>query len=383
MHFALTEDQTLIRDMARKFAEDRLKPNAARWDEEKHFPVEVMREAAELGFAGIYTREDVGGSNLTRLDAALIFEELSRGCVATAAFLSIHNMCAWMIDTWGNEDQRQRFLPQMMTMEKIASYCLTEPGAGSDAASLKTRAVRDGDHYVLNGAKAFISGAGTSDYYVVMCRTGGEGPKGISTIVVEKDTPGLSFGANEKKMGWNAQPTRIVNFEDCRVPAENLLAEEGMGFTLAMKGLNGGRINIGACSIGAARASLDAAREYVQGRQQFGKALAEFQATQFRLADMMTELEAARLMIRRAAWSLDSQHPEKTAICASAKRFATDAGFRICNEALQLHGGYGYLMDYPIERYLRDARVHQILEGTNEIMRVIIARRLLQGMAID
>ena len=374
MHFALTEDQTLIRDMARKFAEDRLKPNAARWDEEKHFPVEVMREAAGLGFAGIYTREDVGGSNLTRLDAALIFEELSRGCVATAAFLSIHNMCAWMIDTWGSEDQRQRFLPQMMTMEKIASYCLTEPGAGSDAASLKTKAVRDGSHYVLNGAKAFISGAGTSDYYVVMCRTGGEGPKGISTIVVEKDTPGLSFGANEKKMGWNAQPTRIVNFEDCRVPAENLLAEEGMGFTLAMKGLNGGRINIGACSLGGATEAFEVAKAYVGTRKQFGRELAQFQVTQFKLADMATELEASRLMLYRAAASVDAGDPSAAKYCAMAKRFATDTCFDVANQALQLHGGYGYLKDYPLERIVRDLRVHQILEGTNEIMRVIIAK---------
>ena len=374
MHFALTEDQTLIRDMARKFAADRLKPNAAQWDEEKHFPVEVMREAAELGFAGIYTAEDVGGSNLTRLDAALIFEELSRGCVATAAFMSIHNMCAWMIDNWGSEDQRQRFLPQMMTMEKIASYCLTEPGAGSDAASLKTKAVRDGDHYVLNGAKAFISGAGTSDYYVVMCRTGGEGPKGISTIVVEKDTPGLSFGANEKKMGWNAQPTRIVNFEDCRVPAENLLAEEGMGFTLAMKGLNGGRINIGACSLGGATEAYETAKDYVGSRKQFGRELAQFQVTQFKLADMATELEASRLMLYRAAASVDAGEPSAAKYCAMAKRFATDACFDVANQALQLHGGYGYLKDYPLERIVRDLRVHQILEGTNEIMRVIIAK---------
>ena len=374
MHFALTEDQTLIRDMARKFADDRLKPHAAQWDEEKHFPVEVMREAAELGFAGIYTAEDVGGSNLTRLDAALIFEELSRGCVATAAFLSIHNMCAWMIDNWGSEEQRQRFLPQMMTMEKIASYCLTEPGAGSDAASLKTKAVRDGDHYVLNGAKAFISGAGTSDYYVVMCRTGGEGPKGISTIVVGKDTPGLSFGANEKKMGWNAQPTRIVNFEDCRVPAENLLAEEGMGFTLAMKGLNGGRINIGACSLGGATEAYETAKEYVGSRKQFGRELAQFQVTQFKLADMATELEASRLMLYRAAASVDAGDPSAAKYCAMAKRFATDACFDIANQALQLHGGYGYLKDYPLERIVRDLRVHQILEGTNEIMRVIIAK---------
>ncbi|MBO6731049.1 MAG: acyl-CoA dehydrogenase family protein, partial [Maricaulis sp.] len=309
MHFSLTEDQSLIRDMARKFADDRLKPNAAHWDEEKIFPVDVMREAAELGFAGIYTREDVGGSNLTRLDAALIFEELSRGCVATAAFLSIHNMCAWMIDTWGNEEQRQRFLPGMMTMDKIASYCLTEPGAGSDAASLRTKAKRDGDHYILNGSKAFISGAGTSDYYVVMCRTGDDGPKGVSTVVVEKDTPGLSFGANEKKMGWNAQPTRVVTFEDCRVPVANRLADEGMGFTLAMNGLNGGRINIGACSLGGATEAFETAKEYVHTRKQFGRELAQFQVTQFKLADMATELDASRLMLYRAAAALDTKDP--------------------------------------------------------------------------
>ncbi|MDM7983004.1 MAG: isobutyryl-CoA dehydrogenase [Maricaulis sp.] len=376
MHFSLTEDQSLIRDMARKFADDRLKPNAAHWDEEKIFPVDVMREAAELGFAGIYTREDVGGSNLTRLDAALIFEELSRGCVATAAFLSIHNMCAWMIDTWGNEEQRQRFLPGMMTMDKIASYCLTEPGAGSDAASLRTKAKRDGDHYVLNGSKAFISGAGTSDYYVVMCRTGDDGPKGVSTVVVEKDTPGLSFGANEKKMGWNAQPTRVVTFEDCRVPVANRLADEGMGFTLAMNGLNGGRINIGACSLGGATEAFETAKEYVHTRKQFGRELAQFQVTQFKLADMATELDASRLMLYRAAAALDTKDPMAAQYCAMAKRFATDTCFDVANQALQLHGGYGYLKDYPLERIVRDLRVHQILEGTNEIMRVIIAKQL-------
>jgi len=376
VHFSLTEDQSLIRDMARKFADDRLKPNAAHWDEEKIFPVDVMREAAELGFAGIYTREDVGGSNLTRLDAALIFEELSRGCVATAAFLSIHNMCAWMIDTWGNEEQRQRFLPGMMTMDKIASYCLTEPGAGSDAASLRTRAKRDGDHYVLNGSKAFISGAGTSDYYVVMCRTGDDGPKGVSTVVVEKDTPGLSFGANEKKMGWNAQPTRVVTFEDCRVPVANRLADEGMGFTLAMNGLNGGRINIGACSLGGATEAFETAKEYVHTRKQFGRELAQFQVTQFKLADMATELDASRLMLYRAAAALDTKDPMAAQYCAMAKRFATDTCFDVANQALQLHGGYGYLKDYPLERIVRDLRVHQILEGTNEIMRVIIAKQL-------
>ena len=378
MHFALTEDQILIQDMARKFSEDRLKPNAAKWDEEKIFPVDVLREAAEMGLAGIYVRDDIGGSGMGRLDAALIFEQLSRGCVATAAFLSIHNMCAWMIDTWGTQDQRERFLPGMMTMDKIASYCLTEPGAGSDAASLSTRAVRDGDHYVLNGAKAFISGAGTSDYYVVMCRTGGEGPSGISTIVVEKDTPGLSFGANERKMGWNAQPTAIVTFEDCRVPVENRIADEGMGFTLAMKGLNGGRINIGACSLGGASEAFDLAKEYVGQRKQFGKPIAAFQVSQFKLADMATELDAARLMLYRAAASVDNDDPSAPKYCAMAKRFATDQCFDVANQALQLHGGYGYLKDYPLERIVRDLRVHQILEGTNEIMRVIIAKDLLR-----
>ena len=378
MHFALTEDQILIQDAARNFSNDRLKPNAAKWDEDKHFPVDALRDAAAMGFAGIYTREDVGGSNLSRLDACLIFEQLSRGCVATAAFLSIHNMCAWMIDSWGTEEQRQRFLPGMMSMDKIASYCLTEPGAGSDAASLRTKAVRDGDHYVLNGAKAFISGAGISDYYVVMCRTGGEGPKGISTLLVEKDTPGLSFGANEKKMGWNAQPTRIVNFADCRVPVANRLADEGMGFTLAMKGLNGGRINIGACSLGGASEAIDLALDYVSTRQQFGRPIGQFQVSQFKLADMATELEASRLMLYRAAASVDANDPSAAKYCAMAKRFATDACFDIANQALQLHGGYGYLKDYPMERIVRDLRVHQILEGTNEIMRVIIAKDLMR-----
>ncbi|PWE17979.1 acyl-CoA dehydrogenase [Marinicauda salina] len=378
MHFELSEDQTLIQDAARRFADDRLKPNAAKWDEEKIFPVDVMREAAELGFAGIYTSEDVGGSGMSRLDAALIFEQLSRGCVSTAAFISIHNMVSWMIDTWGNDAQRKKWLPKLTTMELIGSYCLTEPGAGSDAASLRTKAKRDGDHYVLNGSKAFISGAGTSDVYVVMCRTGGEGPKGVSTIVVEKDTPGLSFGAMEKKMGWNSQPTAVVNFEDCRVPVENRLGEEGIGFSIAMNGLNGGRINIGACSLGGATEAFETAKEYVQGRTQFGRAIADFQATQFKLADMATELEASRLMLYRAAAALDAKDGSAPKYCAMAKRFATDMGFKIANDALQLHGGYGYLRDYPLERIVRDLRVHQILEGTNEIMRVIIAKDLMK-----
>jgi len=377
VHFELSEEQALIQDAARRFAEDRLKPHAAKWDEEKIFPVDVMKESAELGFAGIYTSDDVGGSGMSRLDAAIIFEQLSRGCVSTAAFISIHNMVSWMIDSWGNEDQRRKWLPRLTTMDVIGSYCLTEPGAGSDAASLRTKAVRDGDHYVLNGSKAFISGAGTSDIYVVMCRTGEAGPKGISTIVVEKDTPGLSFGAQEKKMGWNSQPTAVVNFEDCRVPAENRLAEEGDGFRIAMNGLNGGRINIGACSLGGAAEAFDVARDYVQGREQFGKPVGAFQATQFKLADMATELEASRLMLYRAADALDRKDVSAPKYCAMAKRFATDLGFKIANDALQLHGGYGYLKDYPVERIVRDLRVHQILEGTNEIMRVIIAKDLM------
>jgi alkylation response protein AidB-like acyl-CoA dehydrogenase len=377
MDFSLPEEQRAIQETARDFAEREFRPHAARWDEECLFPVDALRAAGALGFAGIYVRDDVGGSGLTRLDSALIFEELATGCVSTAAYLSIHNMAAWMIDRFGDEAQRRRFLPKLASMEHFASYCLTEPGAGSDAAALKTRAVRQGDHYVVDGAKAFISGGGTSDVYVCMLRTGGAGPKGISCIVVEKGTPGLSFGKKEKKLGWNSQPTAMVLFENCRVPAANRLGEEGDGFKIAMMGLDGGRLNISACSLGGARASLEAAQRYLGERSQFGKKLADFQALQFRLADMATELEAARLMVWRAATSLDGADPEATMHCAMAKRFATDAGFAICNDALQLHGGYGYLKDFPIERYLRDVRVHQILEGTNEIMRVIIARRLL------
>ncbi|HZB92463.1 MAG TPA: isobutyryl-CoA dehydrogenase [Stellaceae bacterium] len=377
MDFSLTEEQRAIQETARDFAEREFRPHAARWDEECIFPVEALRAAAALGFAGIYVREDVGGSALSRLDAALVFEELATGCVSTSAYLSIHNMAAWMIDRFGSEAQRRRFLPKLTSMAHFASYCLTEPGAGSDAASLKTRARRDGDDYVVDGAKAFISGGGASDIYVTMLRTGGEGPQGISCLVVENGTQGLSFGKKEKKLGWNSQPTTMVMFENCRVPAANLLGQEGDGFKIAMMGLDGGRLNISACSLGGARASLEAAQRYLGERTQFGRKLAEFQALQFRLADMATELEAARLMVWRAAASLDAAEPEATLRCAMAKRFATDAGFRVCNEALQLHGGYGYLKDFPLERHLRDVRVHQILEGTNEIMRVIIARRLL------
>lgn len=383
MDFRLSEEQRAIRDMARDFATDKFAPNAARWDEDKVFPVEELRAAAALGFGGIYVRDDVGGSSLGRLDAALIFEELSAGCTSTAAYISIHNMAAWMIDCFGADEQRRRWLPDLCSMTKFASYCLTEPNAGSDAASLRTKAVRDGDHYVLNGTKAFISGGGRSDLYVCMVRTGGEKAGGVSCIVVENGTPGLSFGAQERKMGWNSQPTAMVIFEDCRVPVANRIGEEGQGFKIAMAGLDGGRINIGACSLGAAKASLNKAREYTAGRNQFGRPVADFQAVQFQLADMATELEAARLMIRQAAAKLDEKDPEATMFCAMAKRFATDVGFKVCDAALQLHGGYGYLRDYPIERFLRDARVHRILEGTNEIMRVIIARRLLSGAAID
>ena len=376
MDFALNDDQRAIQEAARQFAEAELAPHSARWDEEKHFPVDVMKSAAEMGFCGIYTGEEHGGLALGRVEAAVIFEELSRGDVATAAFVSIHNMATWMVDSFGSNELRTRFVPGLVAMQKMASYCLTEPGSGSDAAALRTTAVRDGDHYVLNGSKAFISGAGASDVYVVMMRTGGEGPKGISAIVVEKDTPGLSFGANEKKMGWNAQPTAVVSFDDCRVPVGNLIGNEGDGFKYAMAGLDGGRLNIAACSLGGARKALEAAQDYVTTRRQFGKALAEFQALQFRLADMATELEAARLMVLRGAWAIDTGHPEKTKWCAMAKRFATDACFQIADEALQLHGGYGYLKDYPLEQIVRDLRVHRILEGTNEIMRVIVAREM-------
>ncbi|MBO9500834.1 isobutyryl-CoA dehydrogenase [Brevundimonas sp. A19_0] len=378
MDFALTEDQRAIQDAARAFAEAELAPHSAEWDETKHFPVDVMRQAAEMGFCGIYTGEEHGGMALGRVESAVIFEELSRGDVSTAAFISIHNMATWMIDSVGSAELRARYVPALVTMEKIASYCLTEPGSGSDAAALRTTAVRDGDHYVLNGSKAFISGAGTSDVYVVMARTGEDGPKGISTFVVDKDAPGLSFGGQERKMGWNSQPTAIVQFDDCRVPAENLLGQEGHGFRYAMMGLDGGRLNIAACSLGGARLALETAQEYVASRKQFGKPIGDFQNTQFKLADMATQLEAARLMVLRGAWAIDTNHPEKTKWCAMAKRLATDACFQIADEALQLHGGYGYLKDYPLERIVRDLRVHRILEGTNEIMRVITAREMMR-----
>ncbi|MBN9669830.1 acyl-CoA dehydrogenase family protein [Roseibium aggregatum] len=378
MDFALNEDQRAFKDMAASFSRDELAPHAKAWDEDSTFPIDTLRKAAELGFGGIYVREDVGGSALTRLDATLIFEELARGCTSTAAYISIHNMVAWIIDTYGSEDLRQKYLSRICAMEIFTSYCLTEPGSGSDAASLRTSARDDGDHYILNGSKAFISGGGVSDLYAVMVRTGDEGASGVSCLLVEKGTPGLSFGANEVKLGWKSQPTAQVNFQDCRVPKSNLIDAEGQGFKIAMSALDGGRLNIGACSIGAAQACLDYALAYVQERKQFGRPIAEFQALQFRLADMATELEAARLLLHKAATAVDAKAHDATKLAAMAKRLATDTGFQVVNDALQLHGGYGYLRDYPIERYFRDVRVHQILEGTNEIMRLIIARQLLK-----
>ncbi|MFS8036504.1 isobutyryl-CoA dehydrogenase [Xanthobacter sp. AM11] len=375
--FTLSEDQIVIRDMARDFANEQIAPYAVGWDETKHFPVETLRAAAALGMGGIYVRDDVGGSGLTRLDAALIFEALATGCPGTSAYLSIHNMATWMIDRFGDDDQRRAWVPRLASMEHFASYCLTEPGAGSDAAALKTKAVRNGDHYVVDGQKQFISGAGSADVYVVMVRTGGEGPKGISTLVIPGDAPGLCFGANEKKMGWNVQPTRAVTFEGVRVPVENRLGAEGDGFRIAMAGLDGGRLNIGACSLGGAQAALDKALAYMRERRAFGKRLDEFQALQFRLADMATQLEVARTFLWRAAAALDAKTADATQLCAMAKRFATDAGFDVANDALQLHGGYGYLADYGIEKIVRDLRVHQILEGSNEIMRLIISRALI------
>ena len=376
--FSLTEDQIAIRDMAQSFSTENLAPKAVEWDQTKFFPVDVMREAAALGMGGVYIREDVGGSGLSRLDAALIFEALATGCPTVSAYISIHNMAAWMIDRYGSDEQRRRYLPKLCTMEHLASYCLTEPGAGSDAAALKTRAVRERDTYVVNGVKQFISGAGVSDVYVTMVRTAEGGASGISTLVVEKDTPGLSFGAEERKMGWNAQPTRQVIFEDARVPAENRLGDEGIGFKIAMSGLDGGRLNIGACSLGGAQAALDKALAYAVDRKAFGSRLADFQALQFKLADMATELECARTFLWRAAAALDAQALDATKLCAMAKRIATDTGFEVANQALQIHGGYGYLADYGIEKIVRDLRVHQILEGTNEVMRLIVARGLVK-----
>jgi alkylation response protein AidB-like acyl-CoA dehydrogenase len=375
--FELTEDQRAIRDMAEAFAAERVAPSALDWDKRKHFPADVVRETGPLGLGGIYVRDDVGGSALGRLDAVLVFEALAKACPGFSAIISIHNMATWMIDRFGNDEQRQRFVPKLTSMEWLASYCLTEPGSGSDAAALKTRATRDGNDYVLNGAKQFISGAGDSDIYVVMTRTGEDGPKGISAIVVPKDAPGLSFGANEHKMGWHMQSTRQMVFTDCRVPVANRLSEEGAGFAIAMAGLDGGRLNIAACSLGGAQSALDKALAYTADRKAFGQAINRFQALQFKLADMETELQASRVLLYCAASKLDCKAPDAGKWSAMAKRFVTDTGFAVANDALQLLGGYGYLHDYGIEKLVRDLRVHQILEGTNEIMRVLIARHLI------
>ncbi len=375
--FSLTPEQTSIRDMALAFAAERIAPHALQWDTEKFFPVDVIRGVAPLGMGGIYIREDVGGSGLKRLDAALVFEALATGCAAIAAYISIHNMVAGMVDRFGSAELRRTWLPRLCSMELLAAYCLTEPQSGSDAAALSTRAVRDGDHYVVTGTKQFISGAGGVDVYAVMTRTGAPGPAGITALLLERGMPGLSFGANERKMGWNAQPTRQVIMDQVRVPVANRIGEEGQGFKIAMAGLDGGRLNIGACSLGGAQSAIDKALAYMVERRAFGKKLTEFQALQFRLADMATELEAARTLLWRAAASLDGGDPQATQLCAMAKRFATDTGSRVANDALQLLGGYGYLAEYGIEKIVRDLRVHQILEGTNEIMRVIISRKLL------
>ena len=375
--FELTEDQRTIQETVQEFAAEQLAPKAVEWDQQKHFPTDVLRAAGTLGLGGVYVDEAVGGSGLSRFDSVLIFEALATGDPSIAAYVSIHNMVAGMIDRFGDDEQRRRWLPDLCAMDRLGSYCLTEPEAGSDAAALQTRAVRDGDHYVLDGVKQFISGSGSSDVYVVMARTGEPGARGISTFVVEGGTPGLSFGPNEQKMGWNAQPTRQVVFEGVRVPVGNRLGEEGIGFKIAMAGLDGGRLSIAACSLGGAQAALDKSLGYVRERSAFGSKLSEFQVVQFKLADMATELEAARTLLWRAAWALDVGDPAATRLCAMAKRLATDAGFAVANEALQIHGGYGYLAEYGLEKIVRDLRVHQILEGTNEIMRLIISRGLL------
>ncbi|WP_461168766.1 acyl-CoA dehydrogenase family protein [Arthrobacter sp. Z1-15] len=377
--FELTEDQQAIRDMVRDFAAGALAPNAAKWDETKHFPVGVLAQAGELGMGGIYAAEEHGGAGLSRTDAVVIFEELSKADPSIAAYISIHNMVVWMIDSFGTEDQRARWVPELASMQSLGSYCLTEPGAGSDAAALTTKAERDGDHYVLNGVKQFISGAGSSAYYIVMARTSGAGARGISAIVVPADTPGLSFGPAERKMGWNAQPTGQVIFTDLRVPVSNRLGDEGSGFGIAMKGLNGGRLNMGACSLGGAQAALDQTVAHLKQRTAFGKPLIEQSSLLFRLADMEMKLQVARTMLRRAADALDRGAPDVVTLCATAKRVATDNGFAVANEALQLHGGYGYLSEYGLEKIVRDLRVHQILEGSNEIMQLIVGRTLAEA----
>jgi len=380
--FGLNDEQLAIREMAMSFAREKIAPFALEWDKEKFFPVDTLREAAALGIGAICAREEFGGAGLARFDAALIFEALATGCPTIAAYLSVHNMCAWMIDSYGSERQRRAWTPRLASMDALSSYCLTEPGCGSDAAALRARAVRHDDHYSLNGEKQFVSGAGAGGdrhLYIVMARTGGDGADGVSALVVEGGTPGLKLGAMERKMGWNAQPTRTVAFEDCRVPIENLLGREGAGFKIAMAGLDGGRLNIGACSLGGAQSALDKTVVYMRERKAFGRSLDEFQALQFRLADMATRLEAARAMLWRAAAALDAKAADASMLCAMAKRVATDAGFAVANDALQLHGGYGYLCDYGIEKLVRDLRVHQILEGTNEIMRLIVAREMLRS----
>ncbi|MDY6927610.1 MAG: acyl-CoA dehydrogenase family protein [Pseudomonadota bacterium] len=378
MDFNLNEDQQAFADVAAQFARQALAPYAAQWDKDHTFPVDTLRQAGELGFCGLYTPEEDGGLGLSRLDASIIFEQLAMGCTATTAMLTIHNMATWMLASYGQAPVKDAWLPDLVSGNKLASYCLTEPGAGSDAASLTTKAERQGDQYVLSGSKVFISGAGSTDLLIVMARTANNGAKGISAFAVPADSAGISYGKPEEKMGWNAQPTRMITFDNVSIPASHLLGEEGQGFTFAMKGLDGGRINIATCSIGTAQQALNTARDYMHERQQFGKPLAAFQALQFKLADMATELVAARQLVRLAAFKLDERDPQATAYCAMAKRFATDVGFTVCNEALQIHGGYGYIKEYPLERHVRDVRVHQILEGTNEIMRLIISRSVLQ-----
>ncbi|EMY6608304.1 acyl-CoA dehydrogenase family protein [Vibrio parahaemolyticus] len=377
MDFELNEDQLAFAEVAKQFADQMLAPHAAEWDENHHFPKDVLRQAGELGFLSIYTPPEHGGLGLSRLDAAIIFEQLAMGCTATTAFMTIHNMATWMITSFAKAEVAQQFSADLILGEKLASYCLTEPNAGSDAASLTTSAVREGDEFVLNGAKVFISGAGDTDVLVVMARSCGEGAGGVSAFVVPADIEGISYGKKEAKMGWNCQPTRMITFENVRIPADYLLGKEGEGFKFAMLGLDGGRINIATCSVGTAQQALNEAKQYMTERKQFGRSLAQFQALQFKLADMATELVAARQMVRLAAAKLDAQHAEKSVYCAMAKRFATDVGFKVCDQALQIHGGYGYIKEYPVERHFRDVRVHQILEGTNEIMRLIISRRLL------
>ncbi|MBT80100.1 MAG: acyl-CoA dehydrogenase [Alteromonadaceae bacterium] len=380
MDFSLNEEQLAFADTARQFARQEFAPYAAQWDREHHFPVVAIKKAGELGFCGLYTPEDAGGLGLSRLDSSLIFEQLAMGCTTTTAMLTIHNMATWMIASYGTEEIKSRWCESLVSGEKLASYCLTEPGAGSDAASLKTKAERTPDGYRLNGAKVFISGAGATNVLVVMARTGGPGPSGISAFVVPANAEGVVYGKAEEKMGWNAQPTRMITFDNVMVDESSLLGAEGEGFRLAMQGLDGGRVNIATCSVGTAQQALETAATYIQEREQFGKPVGAFQAIQFKMADMATELVAARQLVRLAAWKLDCNDKDKTTYCAMAKRFATDTGFMVCNEALQVHGGYGYIKEYPLERHVRDVRVHQILEGTNEIMRVIIGRRLMGEM---